>query len=102
MNLVIDDAVEQVHPPINGAAAAAAAAGGGPVQENRNVWQDGARLGMVVSSVASLADASEDAGQSWRGLADVVPPMSLSPCSSQVVRGNSVSSVEGLEAIKTT
>lgn len=45
MNLVIDDAVEQVHPPINGAAAAS----GGPVQENRNVWQDGARLGMVVS-----------------------------------------------------
>ncbi|PWN24795.1 like-Sm ribonucleo protein [Jaminaea rosea] len=62
MNMVIDEATEQIHPPVAGAQANA----DGRVQENRNVWQDGDRLGMVV------------------------------------VRGNSVSSVEGLEAIKTT
>lgn len=52
MNMVIDEATEQVHPPVAGAQANA----DGRVQENRNVWQDGDRLGMVVSGRDECVD----------------------------------------------
>ncbi|CAO1620527.1 unnamed protein product [Sympodiomycopsis kandeliae] len=55
LNLVVDDAIEQIHPVLNNASGAV----------NTNVWKDGKGCGTVV------------------------------------VRGNSVTSLEGLESIKT-
>lgn len=49
LNLVVDDATEMVHPT---SAAGGGGGANGRVQERRDVWKDGGRIGLVVSSSA--------------------------------------------------
>ena len=87
LNLVIDSAVEQKHPLVGGGQQAEETTGKG--NYNQHAWVDGAQCDTVVSETRS---------RRLRGTDKCLMTLILF-C--QVIRGNSVNSLEGLDVVKT-